>query len=156
MKGLKGRFYIVADQSLFSAKEGEAVILQPSQDAVELSCIEIVWFKYIDKDTSVNIARSNQNEVLYFGEYCSDRSSQCKRSRKVDLNEITGKLTIYELQITDDHDYYYLCNITGHSPKYELIKLEVYGKCIMVISNGLLIIFIPPSWGFLKIVDEFQ
>ena len=127
MKETNLHFNVVADQILFSANEGEAVILQPSQDAVELSCIEIVWFKYIDKDTSVDIARSNKNEVLYFGEYCWDNSSQCKRSSKVDLNEITGKLTIHELQIADDHDYYYLCNITGQAPKYELIKLEVYG-----------------------------
>ena len=156
MKGLKGWFFIVADQVLFSANEGDAVTLQPSRDAVELPCIEIVWFKYIDKDTSVDITRSNKNEVLYFGEYCPDSSSQCKRSRKVDLKEITGKLTIHELQIADDHDYYYLCNVTDQSPKYELIKLEVYGTWIMVISNGLLILVIHPSWGFLKMVDEFQ
>ena len=121
---------LVADEVLFSANEGEAVILQPSQDADKLSCIEIVWFKYIDKDTSADIARSNDNEVLYFGEYCWDSSSQCKKSRKVELNELTGKLTIHELQIADDHDYYYLCNITGQPPKYELIKLEIYGRCM--------------------------
>ena len=92
MKGLKGWFFVFADQILFSATEGEAVILQPSQDAVELSCIEIVWFKYIDKDTSVDIARSNTNEVLYFGEYCSDSSSQCKRSRKADLKRDNRKI----------------------------------------------------------------
>ena len=119
--------YFISDRISLPSEEGKSVTLKPSQNAKDLSCSTIRWFKYIMMGVFVDIALSEGNDdEFYFGDYC-ESSSPCKGTSKVELNTRSGRLTIHELQMTDDFDYYILCNISGHEPHYELLRLEIYG-----------------------------
>ena len=61
----------------------------------------------------------------------------CKESQRLELNTDTGDLKIRNVQLSDEDDYYYFCGIEKKWPSYELMKLEVQGKCVLEIKLEL-------------------
>ena len=67
------------------------------------------------------------------------------KSPKLDMNNVTGDLTIRNLQLDDEDDYYYFCGISDQWPKYELLRLDVFGKKMRNVTKLVLKIGIPNS-----------
>ena len=70
----------------------------------------------------------DDKSLQYYGNFCSGTSDPCLISGKLKLNLITGDLTIRNLQLDDENDYYYFCDVSNHWPTYELQRLDIFGK----------------------------
>ena len=125
------------------AKEGTEKTLTPSKSARDIVCVEILWFKYHGRNNYSYIVHHYEDETFYYGKYCDGQASPCKESAKLVLTTATGKLTIHDLKLSDEDDYYYLCNRSGKSSIFELQMLEIYGKYTWLLSiHRILHIFI--------------
>ena len=84
--------------------------------------------KYNGRGGSSEIVHYQNDATLYFNEFCAGKSASCKASTKLVLNHASGWLTIYELELSDEDDYYFLCNITNPNSLHEMFKLNINGK----------------------------
>ena len=91
-------------------------------------CSETLWFKYRGPNSYPRLAHLKDDKSLrYYGDFCFKSSSPCFTSPKIEMNNVTGELTIKGLQLNDEDNYYYFCGIADQWPKYELLRLEIYG-----------------------------
>ena len=109
--------------------EMSQVTLKPKQLS-DHRCTEMKWLKYNGSGRTSVIVHHQNDTMLYFDEFCAGKSASCKASTKLVLNHATGWLTIYELELMDEDDYYFLCNITNQSSENEMFKLNINGESI--------------------------
>ena len=102
--------------------------LKPKQIIFEDQCTEMKWLKYNERGTTSEIVHHQDDTTLYFKDFCAETLASCKASTKLVLNHASGWLTIYELELSDEDDYYFLCNITNQKSEYEMFRLNINGK----------------------------
>ena len=137
--------FIATDPIIVQAKESSDAVLKPphSSGLVQgrarpksrfpqapslASCTEKNWFKYDGQHSFPRIAHlESDNSLLYYGNFCYKRASPCQESQKLELDSFTGYLTMHDVTLADEDDYYYFCGIEDQWPNYELVKLEILG-----------------------------
>ena len=133
--------FLSKDPVLLNVEENAEVVLNFSKPGSGGPYEDITWYKYQTGNSQYRIVfvhpSATTGESWYYNEFCSG-SSPCETSRKGELNVVTGKLTIYNVNISDEGFYYYDFYIEGGAPntghKYE-IELEVNGKSMRTLRN---------------------
>ena len=119
--------FFLADANIVNAPESKDIVLNSSKLATH--CFETHWFKYKGPPRGyLQLAHLQKDKLpIYYGDFCFEDSSPCFNSPKLDMNNVTGGLTIRNAHLDDEDDYYYFCG-DNEWPKYELLNLKIYGK----------------------------
>ena len=107
--------------------EMSQVTLKPKQIS-DHRCAEMKWLKYNGRGGKSEIVHHQNDTTLYFEEFCAGKSASCKASTKLVINPASGFLTIYQLELMDEDDYYFLCNIANQDSEHEMFRLNINGK----------------------------
>ena len=113
------------------ANEGRDVVLSPIVTQNDQLCTEKIWFQYLSKDNYPRLVHfETDKSIKYFGKFCEKNSNTCEESDKLNMNPISGSLTIKSVQLGDEADYYYYCGIQNRWPVYQLLRLETHGNYV--------------------------
>ena len=119
------------DLTELKAIEGGDAVLSPIVTQKDQHCTEQIWFKYLSKDNYLRLVHfQTDRSIKYFGKFCVKNSHTCEESDKLKFNPNSGSLTMKNVQLSDEGDYYYYCGIQNRWPVYQLLKLETHGNCM--------------------------
>ncbi len=95
---------------------------------------EITWYKG-SRDHSIVRLRKDKNFLVYEKEFCMEGQHICHNSTKGSLDELTGTLTIFNTEPSDEGFYYYSFYPRTHSGSYDTgynyeIFLQVPGESV--------------------------
>ena len=111
-------------------EEGKQISLYITAPPPNGKYLELRWYKGSLSRTVAFYHHEISERTRYFDGYCSTNTSPCFTSHKVNLDITTGRLTFYNVNVTDDDNYYYKFygeNAIDTGYKYE-IQLFVYSK----------------------------
>ena len=123
-------YTIFADPIKMMVQEGKQISLDITAPTPSGHYQELRWYKGSLSRTVAFYHHELTRGVRYFDGYCSTNASPCFTSDTVKLDVTSGRLTFYNINVTDEDNYYYKFygeDATDTGYKYE-IQLFVYSK----------------------------
>ena len=120
---------LLSDPTIVKAEENSNIVLVPPKYPTDKLCNEKLWFMYASKDNYPRLAHLQTGQsVNYYGNFCNENISPCSESSKLKLNPATGDLTLNNIQLNDEENYFYYCGVQNQWPTYDMVRLEVHGE----------------------------